>query len=236
MTRALAILLFVAAIAFALAPLATPGFNGFEPDQFPVPQIDPPAQPAGYAFAIWGVIYVWLIVGTGFQMLKRADDPAWEPVRLPLLLSLLAGAPWLAVAQQSAFWATVWIWVMWAAAVLALLRAPQKDGWFGHWPIGLYAGWLTGASCVSLALMLAGFGVTDEKIAAWVALTLALVVAYRVMHHRPDAPSYPLAVIWALIGVVVANWPDGALSALGLSLAGSVLLAVIAVRNLRATR
>ena len=51
---------------FAASPFLSEGFNGFAPDQFPVPQDDPPVQPAGYAFSIWGVIYLWLIVGTGF--------------------------------------------------------------------------------------------------------------------------------------------------------------------------
>jgi len=56
MTRMKAILLFTAAIAFAISPFLVDGFNGFAPDQFPIPQIDPPAQPAGYAFSIWGLI------------------------------------------------------------------------------------------------------------------------------------------------------------------------------------
>ena len=42
-------------LLFAVSPLFTQGFNGFEPDQFPVPQDDPPVQPAGYAFSIWGL-------------------------------------------------------------------------------------------------------------------------------------------------------------------------------------
>ena len=62
----LAILVLTAAIAFAVSPLMVPGFNGFEPGQFPVPQEDPPAQPAGWAFSIWLLIYVWLIAGAGF--------------------------------------------------------------------------------------------------------------------------------------------------------------------------
>lgn len=61
MTRALAVLTFVATLAFAGSPFLSSGFNGFAADQFPVPQIGAPIQPAGYAFSIWGVIYLWLI-------------------------------------------------------------------------------------------------------------------------------------------------------------------------------
>jgi hypothetical protein len=45
-----AVLTLLAAIAFLLSPLLSSGFNGFSPGQFPIPQIDPPVQPAGYAF------------------------------------------------------------------------------------------------------------------------------------------------------------------------------------------
>lgn len=231
MTRALAIFLFVAAVAFALGPLATPGFNGFEPDQFPIPQVGPPAQPAGYAFAIWGVIYVWLIVGTGFQLLARADAPDWQPVRLPLTVSLVLGAPWLAVAQLSPIWATVLIWLMWAFAVMAFLRAPARDDWFGHWPVGLYAGWLTAAASVSLALLAAGYGVTGPVTAAVLVLLLALGLGFAIIRARSSAPGYPIALIWALIGVAVANLSDGSMIALALALLGAIALAIFTLRQ-----
>ncbi len=45
-------------LAFFAAPFLTEPFSGFRDDQLPVPQSNPPLQPAGYAFAIWGVIYL----------------------------------------------------------------------------------------------------------------------------------------------------------------------------------
>ena len=68
----IAILCLLLSIAFAASPLLTPGFGGFDADQFPIPQDNPPVQPAGYAFAIWGLIYAWLILGLG-----------WGPTGLP---------------------------------------------------------------------------------------------------------------------------------------------------------
>ena len=64
-TPVLAYLVVAATLAFVASSFVTP-FAGFAPDAFPVPQDSPPSQPAGYAFAIWGIIYLWLIVSAFF--------------------------------------------------------------------------------------------------------------------------------------------------------------------------
>ena len=199
------LIVLLCAIAFAASPFWVPGFGGFEADQFPVPQVDPPVQPAGYAFSIWGLIYLWLIVGAGFGAWKRWSDPDWAEMRLPLALSLAVGAVWLPVAVRSPIWATVLIWVMLLTALWALWRAPRKDAWAAAWPVGLYAGWLSAASCVALGLMLAGYGFTGQLLAAWLMVSIAIVLAWAVQRALGHAPTYGIAVIWALIAVGLQN-------------------------------
>jgi len=230
MDRMKAIFALTAALALALSPLTTQGFNGFRPDQFPIPQVDPPAQPAGYAFSIWLVIYLWLILGTGFGLLARHSDAGWDRARWPLIASLVLGAAWIPVAQLSPLWATVMIWGMLIAALWALLTAGTRDRVWQRMPIALYAGWLTAASCVALALMLAGHGVLGGTAAAVLALLLALGIAGGIQMLRPDSPEYAGAVIWALIGVAVSNASPLNAAVLGLSLAGALLLGWIALR------
>ena len=227
----LAILVLTAAIAFAVSPLMVPGFNGFEPGQFPVPQEDPPAQPAGWAFSIWLLIYVWLIAGAGFGLLMRADDGRWAAHRGPLFASLAVGAAWLPVAQVSPVAATVMIWVMLGTALAALMQAGRSDRLWLQAPVAVYAGWLTAASCVALALVLAGYGVVSAQVAAMGALVLALVLAAAVLAMRPGTPEYGLAVIWALLGVAVANAAPVNAPVLGLAVAGVAGLGVMSWRT-----
>lgn len=234
MNRMPALLTLLAALAFAISPLLSSGFNGFAPDQFPIPQVDPPVQPAGYAFSIWGLIYLWLIAGAIFGIWDRATDPDWEPMRPALIVSLVIGASWIPVAQLSPIWATLLIWAMLATAVLALMRAGQADHWWLRAPNALYAGWLTAASCVSIGLVLAGYGFLDMQVAAWLGITLALAVGLGVQALRPDTPAYPAAVIWALVGVVVSNLDRPNWSVLLLAVVGIALLGWRAVVNLRA--
>lgn len=203
--KSVALVAVVLALAFAVSPLFVADFNGFDPDQFPVPQVDPPVQPAGYAFAIWGVIYVWLIIGLGFGALRRADDVNWHAMRLPLCLSLAIGTMWLAVAVRSPIWASILIWAMLVSALVALYRSPRQDIWWAALPVGLYAGWLSAASSVSLGLVTAGYGWLDAPTAALVFVFFALVFASSIQSTLRRAPSYGIAVIWALVGIVVHN-------------------------------
>ena len=231
MTRALAILTFVAAIAFAASPFLSEGFNGFAAEQFPVPQDDPPVQPAGYAFAIWGLLYLWLIAGTGFGLLARADEPDWRAGRVPLFVSLAVGSVWIAVAQVSVIAATVLIWIMLAAALVALARAGRQDRWLQREPVGAYAGWLTAAASVSVGLVLAGYGLTSQMVAAIAGLGLALGIAAAMQRLRPDSLGYPAAVIWALVGVIAANLAPVNAAVIGLAGAGIAWLAAMMLRR-----
>jgi len=230
-----AILAFISAILFALSPLFVPGFGGFDPDRFPIPQNNPPVQPAGYAFAIWGVIYLWLIAGLGFGLWRRRNDPAWHAMRLALIPSLLIGAVWLPVALQSPIWATVLIWAMLVPALLALFRSPRQDRWAAALPVGLYAGWLSAASCVSLGLLAAGYGYADETTAALVALFLALVLASAVQNQLRRAPSYGIGVIWALVAVVVQNMTQD-ITVAALAAGGALALILPTFKAWRASR
>lgn len=222
--RLMAALVAVGALAFAASPLLSPGFNGFTPGQFPVPQTDPPVQPAGYAFAIWGLIYLWLIAGAVFGLVRRDADPAWRAMRPPLLLSLAVGAAWIPVANLSPVWATALIWVMLAGAILALMRAGPTDRPWMRSPVAFYAGWLTAASCVALGMVLAGHGILDMQIAALAMIALALAIALAVVALRPDAPEFAVSVIWALVGIIAANAAPLNLAVVTLAAAGIVLL------------
>jgi len=73
-------------------------------------------------------------------------------------------------------------------------------------PIGLYAGWLTAASSVSVALLGAGYGLFFGQIAwAIVAITLAFVIAVNMTLTRKAPGAYTFAVVWALVAVVAQN-------------------------------
>ncbi|MEX5726764.1 uncharacterized protein Ga0609869_000117 [Rhodovulum iodosum] len=225
-----AVLVFCATVFFVLSPALTGGFGGYDATQFPVPQDDPPVQPAGYAFAIWGLIYLWLLISAGVGMFARGTEPAWEPARLPLILSLGPGAAWIGVAYTSPIWASILLWWMLATAIWALLRTPLVDRWTYQAPVAVYAGWLTAAGWVSVGLLGAGYGIGPGETAwAVIALVGALVTGAAVQIALDRAPEYGITLIWALVGLIVANATAAPLVAFA-ALGGAMLMAVLAFR------
>jgi len=225
MTRMAAVFHLVAAMLFVAAPFATPGFDGFEPAQFPVPVENPPVQPAGWAFAIWGLIYLWLLAGAGFGLFARHDSADWAAMRWPLIGSLVLGAAWLGVAQTAPVSATGLIWAMLALALWSLARTGEQDRLWQRSPVALYAGWLTAAACVGSGIVLAGYGLATPQTAALIFLALALALAVTVALALPRAPEYVAGVIWALAGVIAANLSPVNPAVLVLASAGILVLA-----------
>lgn len=220
------------AVAFAISPAFTAPFTGFSENQLPIPQIDPPIQPEGYAFAIWGLIYAWLTISAVYGLWKRADADDWHAARMPLVVSFAVGVPWLAIANASAIWATVAIIVMAIGAILALIRAPERDRWLFQAPTAIYAGWLTAASWVSIATTLAGYGIVFGSFGwAITGIIAALITALTVFRVRRTAPEYLATVIWALVGIIVAN--GTALLTISLLAAAGIAALLTAILTIR---
>jgi hypothetical protein len=182
-------------------------------------------QPSGWAFSIWGLIYSWLVISAVFGLWKRPADPDWNTAREPLLISLAIGSFWLAVANISAIAATVMLFVMAPLAIAATAAAPRADRWLFQAPAGIYAGWLTAASFVSLGSTAAGYGLLTDAVGwAYICVLAALAAGIFVQRLLPRAPEYGLTLVWALSGIIAANL-DRTPSVAALAAAGIALVA-----------
>lgn len=226
-----AILIVVATTAFVMSPLISEPFTGFAPDQLPVMVENPPIVPAGYAFSIWGVIYLWLVLSAGFGLVKRDVDAEWDRGRWPLFISLGLGAAWIPVALTQPVAATVMIFLMLFSALWALVLSPSKDIPWLRLPLGLYAGWLTAASFVALGTVAMGYGFASPLWTSFVALGAALALAVWLM-LQIRVPTYAFAVAWAAVGVTVAN-ASSAPALAGVALGGAAGLFWLMLKALR---
>jgi hypothetical protein len=219
----------VATLAFFASPSVTPPFTGYDPAIFPVLVPRPAIQPAGYAFAIWGPIFLWLTAHALFGLFRRNDASAWQAPRLPLTLAILFGAVWLFIAPGYPITATVVIIAMAAFALTAFLRADtEPDRWLLSAPIAMFAGWLTAAASVSTGVVLAGYGILSNTRVTLLLLAVVLALALTVQSRKPAMPVYGATVVWALIGIVMANRTDLPVVAIT-ALAGAVIVGTYTV-------
>ncbi|AMO73219.1 tryptophan-rich sensory protein [Sphingorhabdus sp. M41] len=224
-----AILLLIVAIAFAIAPFLSPEFGGIDPDRYPIPQLNPPVQPVGWAFSIWGPIYLWLVAHAAWGAFKFRQDAEWDRGRIALALSLAVGTIWLPVALVSPIWATILIWIMLIAALIALYKIEKATpAWIARWPVALYAGWLSAASFVSIGLLLAGYGFVGEFTAAVIALLLATLFAGFNAQWLKSWP-YAIAVSWGFAGIAVANMGSAIILTIAAVVAATIVLGLTAL-------
>lgn len=199
-------LTLIVGLVFAAAPAFAPEFRGYAAGQLPVAIDRHAVQPAGYAFSIWGVIFLWLLASAAYGLWRRADHSAWRATRPALIGAMLMGSLWLFLASSNPLLATAVILVMAAFALTAFLRADVAvDRWILSAPLAIFAGWVSAASLVSVGIMLGGYGLLPHPTAALVMVAVLIAAALFIQSRQPLMPVYGATVVWAIFAVAVVN-------------------------------
>ena len=165
-------------VVFAVGQLISPIFSGLFGGAFTTADRagEPPITPAGYTFAIWGVIEL-LSLGYAIWALwwrKRSDPTLLDRLAVPLAVVFAGFSAWLVAAELEPNWATLAVFVV---MILGLLRAlsvalternaiaawPRLGRWLLWGTLGLYTGWSSIAIWLNLTTGLAGSGVADHR-------------------------------------------------------------------------
>lgn len=176
-------------------------------------------QVAGYAFAIWGVIYAGLAVYAIRQVLPQTgESDAIHRFGWPSVAALLGIGFWIVAAAFDWEWATVVLifgsllallipLVSYSGMIRALPRG-DRDRWMTIWPLSLLAGWLTVAAPLNLITVLTGNGQIPTggtgTMIAMGAVVIVGIVALAVT-HRLRILAYALPIAWGLLGAFVAE-------------------------------
>ncbi|WP_244345466.1 tryptophan-rich sensory protein [Thermus thermophilus] len=198
--------------------------------------------PAGYVFAVWGLIYVGILAFSVYQLRPAVrEDPRLAGVRPWFLASNLANAAWVFLWHYERFPLTLVAMGALLASLVAIhlhLRrglGPSSpwERWLVDAPFSLYLGWISVAAIANVAAVLdyagwSGWGLSQE---AWMGVALALVVALAwVLALREREGVFLAVLLWALVGigvrfpnsgfVTLATW--GAALLVGLALAAAL--------------
>lgn len=200
-----------------LVPLATFGtvafnwlaamgrVNGVSPAEISA-KYPTPITPAGYAFAIWSLIYLGMIAFSIYQLLP-ANLAKFRSIRSLYILACALNCGWIYAWLSDRIAISLVLIILLAVCLFLInlnLRKPSGPGeyWLAKAPFGIYFGWVTAAALVNFAVLLVHLNVS---ISTWpgiglilLAAALGIIVRVRLVNYL-----YPLAIAWALTGIGV---------------------------------
>lgn len=202
---------------------------------------------AGYAFAIWGVIYLGLLVYAIRQMLPATgESELLTRLGWPSALALLGIGWWIVAAAFD--WETATLVLIFGSLLVLLIplllnartiRALPRtavERWTVVWPLALLAGWLGIAAPVNLLTVLTGNGDLPTAVSPTVWALLAVVVVTlkaAAVTWVLRTPAFALPIAWGLLGVFVAEMDRNPALATGAILASGVTLVAAFVLTFR---
>ena len=169
---------------------------------------------AGYAFAIWGLIFLLDVVFGLWQFSpKRKQGGVLAGIRLPAALGFAFTAAWMPVFSQQIYWlALLIIWLalaclLWCAVRLSRDVQPEPgQAWFAWLPLSLHAGWLSLAAFLNTAQVIVAYGLLPTGNMLWWSLLLFAVAAALLLslnQRMQGNLAFVAAAVWALVAVYV---------------------------------
>lgn len=195
--------------------------------------------PAGYVFAIWGVIYLALIGYTIYQALPaQRANPALRGIGWLYILSCAANSIWIFFWHYELFPLTLLAMLTVLGSLLVIyLRLAQRPAqistaarWLVHVPFSIYLGWITVATIANVTDLLYYLGWRDTGTGGqlWAVLLLAVgtLIGAFIAYTRRDVP-YPLVLVWAFIGIMVSQADTPLVAGAAAVAAALVVLALV---------
>jgi len=176
--------------------------------------------PAGYVFAIWGVIYLGLLAYAVWQALPaQASNPRVQAIAWPVVVGHVANGGWILAWHHLRFgWTMALMLVLLGSLMVVYLRlrasaagrgvaapgAVERLVAFGTFSV--YLGWITVATVANATIWLLDRGwdggVLPGMVWAVIALVIATGLGVRMLRAYRDA-AYAAVLVWAFVGIVV---------------------------------
>ena len=171
--------------------------------------------PAGYVFAIWGVIYIGWLAFSIYQLLPvQRSNPRLQRIGWLYALSGLLNAGWLFTWHYELFPLSVVVMLALLVTLIAIylrldngrVQVSTVEKWCVNIPFSVYLGWISVATIANITDLLYywrwdGFGIAPEMWAV-IMLLVATVLALTMALTRGDV-AYLSVFVWSFVGIAV---------------------------------
>ena len=179
--------------------------------------------PAGYAFSIWGLIYIGLLASLIYQskgIFNSKEAPAIvSKIGWMFVLSCIANCLWIVAWLYDYTGLSVIIMAILLGSLISIVLRTRmeldlitfKRVALEWWPFAMYFGWITVAIIANIAAYLTklkwdGFGISPVS---WtvVMISVAAIIHLFLIWTRNLREAASIGA-WGLAAVAVANWND----------------------------
>lgn len=177
--------------------------------------------PAGYAFSIWGLIYLGLcgfVIYYGRSLFRPGigEDRSVMQIGWWFIISCFANSLWVIMWIYNFTLISVFLMILLLLSLLKIVvntrmelhNAPLSKFLFLWWPFCIYSGWVSVALIANIAAYLTkinwnGFGLS-ETVWAIVMIAVAAVVNIFMIWNR-NMREFALVAVWSFIAIAVMN-------------------------------
>lgn len=191
--------------------------------------------PAGYAFSIWGIIYILLGIYVVYQLWLEKNELA-ERVNRTFIINAILNASWLFAWHYDLIWLSV---IIMAGLLFSLIKISDilrpnllvsKEGWLIRLPFSIYFGWITVATIANVIVFLVyigwnGTGILEILLTVTALLSGAFIGSWRMLRDR--FVPYGLVLIWGYGAILAKHISDSGFARQYPVIIGTVILSLL---------
>lgn len=177
--------------------------------------------PAGYAFSIWGLIYLMLAGFVIYQargLFKKVDDNNFIlQIGWWFVISCIANSLWIVAWVHDYIGLSVILIALLLFSLIKIIVNTNMERWDAPfpkivllwWPFCLYSGWITVAIIANISAYLTkigwnGWGLSDVTWAITMIIIAGLVNLFMIITR--NMREFAGVGIWGLMAVAVSSW------------------------------
>lgn len=174
--------------------------------------------PAGYAFSIWGLIYLMLIAFVGYQWYTYKNnkfETSLLPTGIFFAISNVANALWISAwVQEYLGYSLIFMFILLLSLIVLVVRlrlevwnAPLGTIFFVWWPICIYIGWIILASVTNVAVYLNSEQLLVGAESGWtIAMLIIAGLIYGFLVYQRNMREAAMVGVWGLAAIASKQW------------------------------